>query len=269
MYTYLVGWKKLDKWYYGSRVANKKPPIEDLFCEYFTSSNSVKLFIKEHGTPDTIKIHKEFESAEDCRAYEEKFLKFVDVTHKTKWLNKNDIHAPPILFGADNGFFQKTHSDETKARWSRDRVGKTPTDETRKKLCGRVPWNKGKTDCFSEETRMKLSISLTGKTAWNKGKIGCFSEETLMKMSLAKLGRGGNPHTNESKSNLSKKRMGKKWFYDPITLNCVCREKCPNGYVSGLLKKSNGRTGYKHSEETKLKMSISAKSRRQNDCQEN
>jgi hypothetical protein len=262
MYTYLIGWRDLNSWYYGSRVANIKPPKEDLFCEYFTSSNIVKRFILEHGMPDVVKIHKEFTSSKLCRLYEVKFLKFVDIKNNIKWLNINDIHAPPILSGEDNGFFGKSHTKNTRDQWSKIRKGKKHSDERKAKMCGRIPWNKGKIGCFSKETLLKMSKSQCGRIPWNKGKIGVFSDETIQKMSAAKIGFPGKKHTTESKSNISNKRIGRKWFYNPITMDCVCSYDCPYGYIRGMIKKNNGRLGYKHSNETKIKMSKSAKNRK-------
>lgn len=52
-YTYLVGWNKLNKWYYGVRFSDKADPIE-LWKTYFTSSKRVKEFRLENGEPDII-----------------------------------------------------------------------------------------------------------------------------------------------------------------------------------------------------------------------
>lgn len=269
MYTYLIGWRKLDKWYYGSRVANKKPPKDDLFCDYFTSSRFVKMFIEEHGIPDSIRIHKEFETSCACRLYEERFLKCVGAKDSLRWLNKNDTHAPPVLCGENNGFFGKTHTNDLKAKWSKTRKGKIISFEIRKKLYGRIPWNRGKRGCFSAESVDKMRSARFGKDAWNKGKRGCYSVETIKKMSTAKRGRIGHKHTNETKNKISNKRKGRKWYYDPTTMNCICSDVCPYGYVLGMIKKGNGRMGYKHSDETKLLMSKSARRRIKNDRKEN
>ena len=68
-YTYLIGWSKLNTWYYGSRFALKSNCLyetgchpDDLFVTYFTSSKYVKNFIKLNGNPDIIQIRKTFPS---------------------------------------------------------------------------------------------------------------------------------------------------------------------------------------------------------------
>ncbi len=65
---------------------------------------------------------------------------------------------------------------------------------------GHLPWNKGKTGIYSEETLRKMSEV----QPWNKGKIGIYSEETLRKMSESKKGKKKLPF-----SDLTKKRMSK------------------------------------------------------------
>ena len=57
-YTYLIGWRKLDKWYYGYR--NRDNPESDLWVEYFTSSKYVKEFRELHGEPDVVRVHRVF-----------------------------------------------------------------------------------------------------------------------------------------------------------------------------------------------------------------
>lgn len=47
-YTYLIGWSKLNKWYYGSRTAKNCHPSE-LWIKYFTSSKFVKEFRRLYG----------------------------------------------------------------------------------------------------------------------------------------------------------------------------------------------------------------------------
>lgn len=72
-----------------------------------------------------------------------------------------------------------------------------------------VPWNKGRTNCFSEDTKGKMSKAKkgktpwnkgrkTGQTPWNKGRQDVYSKQTLEKMSK---GRSGGSSWNK----------GRKW----------------------------------------------------------
>ncbi len=92
-YTYLIGWSKFNKWYYGVEYSNNKNKIanpSNLFTSYFTSSNYVSNFITENGNPDIIQIRKTFNNAEEARNWEYKVLKRLNVVKLTKWLNKTD-----------------------------------------------------------------------------------------------------------------------------------------------------------------------------------
>lgn len=97
-YTYLIGWSKLNTWYYGVRYAKNCNPTE-LFVTYFTSSKYVKQFILEHNKPDVIEIRKTFNSIEKARAWELKVLQKMKVKTSDNWLNKHDKAAPPIMYG--------------------------------------------------------------------------------------------------------------------------------------------------------------------------
>lgn len=89
MYTYLIGWSKLDIWYYGVRFSPKAKP-EDLWNTYFTSSNSVKRFRKENGEPDVIQIRKSFVSAKKAREWETKVIIRMKLVESKRWLNQSD-----------------------------------------------------------------------------------------------------------------------------------------------------------------------------------
>jgi hypothetical protein len=88
-YTYLIGWSKLNLWYYGveygwrSKTAN---PC-NLWKSYFTSSKKVKLIRETHGEPDIIQIRKTFKDAFSAKTWEEKVLRRMHVSNNEKWLN--------------------------------------------------------------------------------------------------------------------------------------------------------------------------------------
>jgi hypothetical protein len=95
-YTYLIGWSKLNKFYYGVRYSKNCTP-EDLWKTYFTSSKYVRKFRKENGEPDIIQIRKTFNDSLKARLFENKVLKRLNVIKNEKWLNKTDnISIDPI-----------------------------------------------------------------------------------------------------------------------------------------------------------------------------
>ena len=106
-YTYLVGWSKLDKFYYGVRYAANSSPSE-LWKTYFTSSNHVKKFREENGEPDLIQVRKIFNNPNKARLWENKVLKRIDVVNNGRFLNKTDnISIDPIA--ALSGSIQSTN----------------------------------------------------------------------------------------------------------------------------------------------------------------
>lgn len=118
-YTYLIGWQKLDKWYYGVRYARGCHP-GDFWVTYFTQSNhecregnlSVKNMRIEFGEPDIIQIRKVFDCPRKSRLYEQRLLKRIKAVKDERFLNRTDntsISLPNQVFaflpsGAKFGF---------------------------------------------------------------------------------------------------------------------------------------------------------------------
>ncbi len=104
-----------------------------------------------------------------------------------------------------NGF---RHTEESKIKISKSHIGIRHTPEIIKqiseKLKGKIPWNKGKKDVYSEETRNKMSNSLKGKKAWNKG-LSC-SDEVKKQMSISRKGRP-SPNKGKKMSEEQKKKI--------------------------------------------------------------
>ncbi len=88
-YTYLIGWTKHDKWYYGVRFAKNCHP-KDLWITYFTSSKYVKKFRKEYGEPDIIEVRKIFSCSQKAREWETKVIVKMNIVESENWLNKTD-----------------------------------------------------------------------------------------------------------------------------------------------------------------------------------
>lgn len=141
-YTYLIGWSKHDKWYYGVRYA-KGCDVKDLWTTYFTSSKHVKQAVQDLGNPDVIQIRKVFEDANSAISWETKVLKRMKVITREDFLNKTDNKSIDPKCAA---YF---HTDATRKKKSESRKGIVYSDETKKRLSkalkGRkVPWIEGK-----------------------------------------------------------------------------------------------------------------------------
>jgi len=96
-YTYIIGWSKHNKFYYGARWSKDCDPT-DLWKTYFTSSKHVEKFRKQCGEPDIVQVRKIFTDADKCRLYEQKTLRRLNVLREDKWLNKN-INGRFLPFG--------------------------------------------------------------------------------------------------------------------------------------------------------------------------
>jgi hypothetical protein len=85
-YTYLIGWSKLNIWYYGVRFSKKSNPSE-IWVTYFTSSKHVAEFRQQHGEPDVIQIRKTFTDKNTALLWEHRVLCRLKVNTNNKFLN--------------------------------------------------------------------------------------------------------------------------------------------------------------------------------------
>ena len=179
-YTYLIGWSRLDLWYYGVRYAQvKRKQDYDLWVNYFTHSVPVKQMRAFVGEPDVIHYDKIFDSIDEAKFYELKVLNEHNCKNSIHWLNKNDIPAPPVISGRNHPMYGKKHSENTKKI-------------LREKALKRNP--------ISEETRLKISQA-------NKGKGRPHTKESIEKMKKSALRR--LPISKETRSKMSKSQKGR------------------------------------------------------------
>lgn len=86
-YTYLIGWKLLDLWYYGVRYAKDCDP-SDLWVKYFTSSKKVAILRIECGEPDIVEIRRIFSTPVQAKVWEERVLCRMNAVKSRRWLNQ-------------------------------------------------------------------------------------------------------------------------------------------------------------------------------------
>ena len=125
-YTYLIGWSKLDKWYYGRRTAKNCNP-SDLWVKYFTSSKVVKAFRIINGEPDVIQIRRTFSNHIECAKWECEVLRRIDAQHHPKLLNLLNGDFKYDMTGVK-------FSDEHRAKMSDAAKGRIFSDETRENM---------------------------------------------------------------------------------------------------------------------------------------
>lgn len=180
-YTYVIGWKDQDKWYYGCRYAKGCHPT-DLWKTYFTSSNLVKRYREKYGEPTVIQIRKVFESAEKCILWENKVIRKL-CSKQDRWLNVFVAPARPPDKCATYGMLGKNHTNETKEKIKQSNVGQKRTKQTcdniaramtgkpgNKSMLGRHHTDEAKEKMLiaskkpkSSTMRSKLSATCTGR----------------------------------------------------------------------------------------------------------
>lgn len=111
----------------------------------------------------------------------------------------------------------KHHTDATKQKIREKAIGRHPSEDTRKKLRKRTPWNKGKIGIYSKDAIQKMSIAKAGKS-WTERYGNKKSEELKQKMAIKipwnKGKKGlqishmkGKHHTIEAKQRNRKKHI--------------------------------------------------------------
>lgn len=178
-YTYLIGWRLLDVWYYGYRTSNT--PNDDLWVKYFTSSKYVTEFRKVNGEPDVILVHKTFDRKEEALRYEDRWLRRVNAVKSDRWLNRArrgvEFRSPKVFTEKS----RKKMSDSQKRYLSENK--KVVTDVMRETSRRNIKAfnDSGKKKVYSRETRGVIAAKLKG----NVNGRGARSDETKAKLSAA------------------------------------------------------------------------------------
>lgn len=196
-YTYLIGWKSHDVWYYGARWAAKCDPLE-LWVKYFTSSKQVAARRLEWGEPDVIEVRRVFTDEKVARQWEERVIRKIKAVKSLRWLNLGNGGAE---FAGPN--------EEGRMRISARLKGVPKSAETRRKL---------------SEARRGVSFgphTEKAKAKMRAAKVGIpRSEETKAKLRKANLGKPVNydalakakaANTGSKRSEETKAKMRAAW----------------------------------------------------------
>ena len=158
-FTYLIHCTVTDQYYYGSRYGKGCHP-SSLWNTYFTSSKVVKQLILEHGKDAfKVSVRKVFNTPEEARKWETKFLKRVKAAQSDKWINQHNADEKFYCKG-HHGNLGKKHTKEHNENISKGQLGskRKPHSEERKKKISES--HKGKT--HSLEAKQKMSDSRRG-----------------------------------------------------------------------------------------------------------
>ena len=206
-YTYLIGWRSLDVWYYGYR--NRENPDSDLWVEYFTSSKYVKQFRELHGEPDVVRVHRVLPDKVSAMEYEDRFLYRVKAVRSSRWLNRG---RRGIEFRSPEKFSEesKMKMSESAKEWRKN--NRKPTtkrmSETARRQIERVN-ESGFRGEWTDERRQKISEKLIG----NKSLTGL---------------------TNSEEQNL---KIAESAKYRPVACCAICRREVVVNALSQHLRK--------------------------------
>ena len=193
-YCYLIGWSKLNKFYYGVRYSKRDKCLyksgchpDDFWVTYFTPSQRVAEYRSLYGEPDIIQIRKTFDTAEAAAKWEGGVLRrMLKEQSKEKFLNGNY-----------NGV--RVYTEEVRRKMSEGQKGRKLSEETRRKMSEA---KRGKKRApFTEEHLRKMSEGLKGRK---------LSPEHCLMISENQKGRKRPPRTEEYRRKLSEARKGKK-----------------------------------------------------------
>lgn len=171
-YCYLIGWTNLNKWYYGSeysqktKIANPSNLFNNMSpYSYKTSSKEVQRIIEQHGVPDVISIRKTFKTSQECRAWEHKVLRRMDVIHSEKWINKTNnkgISLECIVNVPKSAEHKRKIQAAARQRdyngTNNPNYGKKHSIEARQKIS-----HASRMKRHSESTKQQISLSVTGE----------------------------------------------------------------------------------------------------------
>lgn len=222
-YTYLIGWSKQNKYYYGVRFAKGCHPSE-LWVKYKTSSKYVKHFSAEYGDPDIIQIRKTFSCIHKAREWETKVLTRLGVVAREDFLNKsNNKSIDPntnVFYGDDvekQASIRKKISNGLKGK-RRDKANIESQKET---IRGFVWWNNG-----SEEKKAKECPG----PDWTRGRSWSPSKQHRETLAI--------------KSKGNKRALGRKFTEEEKAVRSLAQKgiKKPEGFGAMISEKLKGRT---------------------------
>lgn len=102
--------------------------------DYFGSGKCLKAAFKKYGLENFRKDILLFLTNAEELALEERFVVNEDFIKRPDTYNLSVGGQNPILYGENNGFFNRTHSNVTKKRWSKQRKGRKLSNDWKEKI---------------------------------------------------------------------------------------------------------------------------------------
>ena len=191
---------------------------------YIGSGKVIKQAIRKYGINNFRKEWLMFcEDAEELNYMERVYV-------NEDWISRSDTYnlvlggPNPIMKGKDNPNFGKHLSEDIRKKISLSENGKIIPAHIRIRMAKAHQ---------TDEFRHKCSESHKGKIPWNKGKTGIYSEETIKKISVSmSLKTKGEKNPMYGKANPNK---GKIWVNNGKECFRVFKDNIPEGFIRGRL----------------------------------
>lgn len=219
-YTYLIGWMKHNKWYYGVRYGKDCHP-SDLWNTYFTSSKYVAEFRTQYGEPDIIQIRKTFNDEKSAIKCEDRVIRNLKLYENTNFLNK--AYSGSIYYddevrrkmskaatGRKNSHLKnKSPEHIEKMRKTKTGVKQSPEHIKAVSEALRIKWSSEPHHCngkkLSEDHKNNISLSVR-----NSEKHKLAKEKNLFANKGKDNGMYGKKHSEETKQKIRIKALQRK-----------------------------------------------------------
>jgi hypothetical protein len=243
-YTYIIGWKSLKVYYFGSEsgIVTKTANPANLWNTYFTSSDLVSQFRFEHGEPDIICVVRTYTSAGEARAAEAAYLTRINAADRSNWLNQ---HNGTGKFHT-SGLKMVTNGKETKCIDPNKGVpegwwyGVDDKARERKRLASLKREAHFPPYAYERYKEVRASSQLCNNglvhklipknqpipPGWVKG-------QTLQKTEATRRAQIGKTKTASTKAKISDQHSGDKWFNNGLIE--IHTKECPDGWQYGRL----------------------------------
>lgn len=202
----------MDVWYYGVRYARGCEP-SDLWKTYFTSSERVAAYRREHGDPDVVEVRKTFMLKSEAQAWEDRVLRRARCVQLKHWLNGSNGGR---TFNADNPI--------TRARVAEANRGKKRSAAQ----CATMSAAAAKRPVQTKETRDKRAASLSGLRRDEKSRAlmrGSKSEEARAKMKAAALNMSDEHKLRISMAKQNQSEETRRKIAESIKLVWIARKQ--------------------------------------------
>lgn len=200
----------------------------EILCSHLTkeeASKQEKYFVSFYHTNNPKYGYNHTSGGEIHFDFNEDIKNIISEKTRNQW--KNPYIHDKMVQG-----LKKSHNgqlSEKQIKANTERRGTHLSEATKEKMKGKVPWNKGKVGCLSEDTLYKMSFARIGKSPSNKGTH--LSEEQKRLISIKTKDGMNKPEIKQKLRDRNKKRTGKvfknyifQYTYDGKLLNIYAGE---------------------------------------------